>query len=287
MFKIGVCKQYLQLAYFCHFVYYTNKAVIMNCDPANPNGSGAVNVWQETIPIRFGAIDKSDRLTLDTVFQFFQEAAISHAVNLGVGREEMSNSGQVWVISRMSVLVDRRPKYGEIITLRTWPHGFEKLFAIRDYQILDKDNVAVVSARSAWLIVDIEKRRPLRPQTAIGNLPLNEEFNALSSEANAVSGIKDRGNLVKIAERKALYTDLDYNSHVNNARYVQWIEDALDRELFENADKIRLDINYVNEILGGETIEILSAPIDDAGGTALQGRKTNGQTAFKAELRLW
>jgi len=28
-------------------------------DPENPKGSGIVDVWQETFPVRFGAIDKS------------------------------------------------------------------------------------------------------------------------------------------------------------------------------------------------------------------------------------
>ncbi|GBU27675.1 hypothetical protein R84B8_01212 [Treponema sp. R8-4-B8] len=70
----------------------------MNCDPANPKGTGIVDVWQESAPVRFGAIDKSDRLTLDAVFNFFQEAAICHAENLGVGREDMARTGQVWII---------------------------------------------------------------------------------------------------------------------------------------------------------------------------------------------
>ena len=45
-----------------------------------------LDIWQESCAVRFGHIDRSDRLTLDGVFQFFQEAAISHAENLGVGR---------------------------------------------------------------------------------------------------------------------------------------------------------------------------------------------------------
>src|SRR5215469_7770927 len=119
----------------------------MKCDPANPKGSGFVNVWQETFPVRFGAIDRSDRLTLGAMFQFFQEAAISHAENLNVGREDMARTGRVWVLSRISVIVDRRPGYCETITVRSWPRGGEKLFAIRDYDIRDKDDAPVVSAR--------------------------------------------------------------------------------------------------------------------------------------------
>ncbi|MDR2542963.1 MAG: acyl-ACP thioesterase [Treponema sp.] len=264
----------------------------MNCNPANPNGSEKLDVWQETFPIRFGVIDKSDRLTLDAVFQFFQEAAISHAQNLGVGREDMAKAGQVWIISRMSVLVDRRPNYCEAVSLRTWPRGFERLFAIRDYQIKDKDEKAVISARSAWLIIDIDKRRPIRPEFFKDLMPLNEGLEAVSAEANTIISLKEQESLQKAAERKALYTDLDYNGHVNNVRYIQWIEDSLDPVLLENAGKLRLDINYLSEIISGETISLFSAPIqidNNACQTfAFEGRKTESNTAaFRAELKIW
>jgi acyl-ACP thioesterase len=260
----------------------------MECDVANPKAAGPVDIWRETFPVRFGEIDKSDRLTLDAMFRFFQEAAISHAENLGVGLQDMSRTGLVWIISRMSAMVDRRPKHGEKITVRSWPRGSEKLFALRDYDIRDKDDIAVVSVGSCWIIVDIEKRRPLRPQSVMNNLPKNEGRQAISWTP---AGLSERSNLQKTAERRALYTDLDYNGHVNNVSYIQWIEDAVDPRLLEKAGKMRFDINYLNEILGGETVEIMSAPLENegcSGAFAFEGRKTgNGQTAFRAELLLW
>ena len=267
----------------------------MNSNAENKNEINKIDVWQETFPIRFGVIDRSDRLTLDAVFQFFQEAAISHAVRLGVGREAMAETGQVWIISRMTVQVDRRPKYCETVTLRSWPCGFDRLFAIRDYQIVDKDEKPLISARSAWLVIDIEKRRPIRPQSIMGILPLNEGLEALSPEAGAVVSLPERGDspdMQKAAERKALYTDIDYNGHVNNVRYIQWIEDSLDPVILENADRMRLDINYLNEIISGEDVELFSASIPVENGAihsfAFEGRKTqNNATAFRAELKLW
>jgi acyl-ACP thioesterase len=255
-----------------------------------------LDIWQETFPVRFGAIDKSDKLTLDAIFNYFQEAAISHAENLGVGREHMAQTGQGWVLSRLSVLIDRRPNYRETITVRTWPRGGEKLFAMRNFDIRDKDDIPVVKAKSAWIIVDIEKRRPLRPQSIMDNMPQNEGLESLPPEANAAAGLPERDNLQIVsvshaAERKALYTDIDYNGHVNNVSYVKWIEDALDSQLLENAGKIRMDINYLSEILTGEVIEILSAKIEDTdytGAFAFEGRKKEtGQAAFRAELRLY
>jgi len=258
----------------------------MNCNPSDPKGAGIVDVWQEIIPVRFGLIDRSDRLTLDAVFQFFQEAAICHAENLGVGREDMARTGQAWILSRMSVKVDRRPMYRDTVTVRSWPRGFEKLFAMRNFEIKDDSGESVIFGRSGWLIVDMEKRRPLRPQTVMDMLPQNEGLETFTPEENAACGLAEKNNLQKAAERKALYTDLDYNGHVNNVRYIQWIEDTLDLSLLEKTGKLRLDINYLNEILAGEKTDILSAKIAD-NAYAFEGRKENGQAAFRAELYLF
>jgi acyl-ACP thioesterase len=249
-------------------------------------------VWTERCLIRFSAIDKSDSMTLDSIFNFFQEAAISHAENLGVGRQAMAQSNQVWMLSRMSVKVDRRPRYGETVTVRTWPRGAEKLFTYRDYDILDADGQAAVRARSSWIIIDINKRRPMRPQTLVDTMPHNEGLDALP----AAIGLEENPSLQKCREHPALYTDVDYNGHVNNISYIRWIEDAINPELLEQAKQMRLDINYLNEVLRNEITGIWAAPIEItpiAGETpppaqafAFEGRKEN-QAAFRAELRLW
>ena len=78
-----------------------------------------MDIWREQVPVRFGSVDRSDRLTLWSVFDFFQEAAISHAENLGVGRDALAQSGQAWILSRLSIFVERRPAYGEPVIVST------------------------------------------------------------------------------------------------------------------------------------------------------------------------
>jgi acyl-ACP thioesterase len=238
------------------------------------------NIWQETFSVGFRDIDPSDRLTLGAIFDYFQEASINHAENLGVGRASMAQTGQIWILSRISVVLERRPRYRETITLRSWPRGTEKLFAIRDYDIQDASATPLVRGRSAWLILDMEKHRPLRPQAVVDKLPLNQGLDALHQ---GVPGLTTRV-LTKVGERRAAYSDIDYNRHVNNARYIQWIQDIIDPELLEHASHMRLDVNYLQEIKGGETTELWSAPLDDSG-FAFEGRRHDtGQAVFRAEL---
>jgi len=252
------------------------------------------SIWRETTTIRFASVDRSDRLTLWSIFNYFQEAAISHAADLGVGREEMSHNGHAWILSRLSLFAERRPLYGETIEISTWPRGWEKLFFHRDYTIRDAEGIAVIRGRGSWLVLDIEKRRPLRSQSVMFSLPPNDGINAVS--ANPVS-LEARENLVKNGDRAALYSDIDFYGHANNARYIQWIQDATDIDVLTDAERIRIDINYLNEVMPGETVEIFTAPLDETAPCfAYEGRRAHRTSAdgipnetfqpvFRAELR--
>ncbi|MDR1250053.1 MAG: acyl-ACP thioesterase [Treponema sp.] len=243
-----------------------------------------MDVWKEIYPVGFTAVDESDGLTLAAAFDYFQEAAIRHAENLGVGRDPMSALGQVWVLSRVSALIRRRPRQAEQITVRTWPRGWEKLFALRDFDIQDEAGTPVASARSCWLIVDIKKRRPLRPQAAMEKLPLNEGLDAL---ADGGKGLDAPAGAEKVAERTAAYSDIDFTGHMNNARYVQWIQDMLESGALARAETMRLDINYLSEVKLGETLELWKAPVPSPEGesTVIEGRR-GGSPVFRAKLLL-
>ena len=255
-----------------------------------------VDIWRENTNVRFGCVDRSDRLTLWSIFNYFQEAAIYHATDLGVGREAMASSGQAWILSRLSLYIERRPVYGEQIEISTWPRRWEKLFALRDYAIRDAEGFMVVRGRGAWLVLDIEKRRPLRAQTVMESMPSNDGIDAFSA---VPTGLDSRKDLSMAGERSALYSDIDCYGHVNNARYIQWLQDLTDLEALTNANQARLDINYLSEVLPGEKIELWTGTFVDIpreneaeypegaqAAFAYEGRRAGSEQAvFRAELR--
>ncbi|GAB6393104.1 MAG: acyl-ACP thioesterase [Treponematales bacterium] len=254
------------------------------------------DVWQEEHLVRVGDVDRSDRLTLAKTFDLFQEAAISHAEDLGVGREALAKTGQAWILSRMSVFARRRPRFGERVVVRSWPRSWEKLFTLRDYAILDETGAAVVRGRSGWLILDRETRRPLRVREVVEPLPANEGNNAFVALS---PGLEGREGLVLAGMRVPAYSDIDFNGHVNNTRYIQWIQDITAFETLETAAQTRLDINYLSEVRPGEAVELWSGAFGDSGESpagdyperpevraAYEGRRAGaGKPVFRAELR--
>jgi len=56
---------------------------------------------------------------------------------------------------------------------------------------------------------------------------------------------------------KVKYSDIDINGHVNSIRYIQWISDCFSLDCYRKCQVKRFEINYVNEILFDEFVEIV------------------------------
>ncbi|MDR3356797.1 MAG: acyl-ACP thioesterase [Spirochaetaceae bacterium] len=243
-----------------------------------------MDVFEKKYMVTVGDVDTDRYIKPSVLFDFFQSITTEHGEDLGVGLDVMLGNRQGWILLRFSVLIEKRPVFADMLTIRTWPQGFDRLLCMRNYDVLNGAGETLARASSSWLILDIEKRRPLRPTSLIVPLPLNEGRDYLEGGARNVA--RQEG-LVKTGERMALYSDIDFNGHVNNARYIQWIQDILPKDFFKNAAKLRIDINYVTEVVPGETVEIYSSQPGPVRELALEGRKASGaETAFRAWIKV-
>jgi len=245
------------------------------------------DTYEETFKVRTWDVDQADRLTIAAAYNYCQEVAGNHASVLGVGSEYMRANGIVWILSRMSAVLDSRPPQGTVVTVRTWPRGTDRLFAVRDYELRNEAGAIVGRGRSAWLIVDAASFRPRRPEAIAAGLPTNDGMDSLTDGAKAIAAVE---GLERVADRAVAYSDLDSNGHMNNARYAQWIQDVTPPVELSTASRIRLDLNYLAELKPGVSAGIFSAPLVAPGGWnggyAVEGRLAEGQSSFRAALFL-
>jgi medium-chain acyl-[acyl-carrier-protein] hydrolase len=238
---------------------------------------------EEPFTISTWDVDQSDRLMMSSAFNFCQEVAGNHARALGVGAEALREKGCAWVLSRMSLVLEERPGWGTRVVARTWPRGKDRLFAIRDYELLTGEGRFFGRGRSAWVVYNTALQRLQRVESLGVEIPDNPGMNALPDGAQSVDA---RADLVARGQRRAGYSDIDYNGHVNNARYVQWIQDILPMEPLLAAASLRLDINYLAEVRHGESAALASAEREDHEGFDVEGTRADGGAAcFRALLR--
>lgn len=197
--------------------------------------------------------DFMGRLALSSLFGRFQDIAGLHATYLDVGFEKLREVGVAWMLSRIKVNIEEPPKWGETVTLRTWPKGVDRLFALRDFRLASADGIVKVLATTCWLLVDLEKGKPRR----IESLNVNLEF---PGAAHAISEIPDKiappQSLAPVYDRQILASELDVNEHVNNAHYVRWVMDCFDAVQLRERSVRSIQLNYLDQARLGDTVTI-------------------------------
>src|SRR5512137_1637850 len=107
------------------------------------------------------------RVNLYSLFDFMQDIAAEHAVNLGFGRDDLMKRNHFWVLSRMYAEFSEWPLWNETILVKTWPNGTDKLFAMRNYELRFADGRMIGTGSSSWLIIDRTKKKIQRPDETL------------------------------------------------------------------------------------------------------------------------
>lgn len=209
------------------------------------------SVWNEEILVKSYEVDYNKKTKLNSLFNYMQEAAFSHASKLGAGYEDLTDQGFIWVLSRVKIKVIRYPKWGEKIALETWPKGTNKLFALRDFIFRDENNEDIVVATTAWLVLDSKSMRPQKVQALLTALPDNDGRYAMNDE---LVKLENWNTFEFETRRTAAYSDIDVNQHVNNAKYVEWILDCFSEEFSSNKNLKTLQLNYISQTKLGDKI---------------------------------
>ena len=204
-----------------------------------------------TVRVRSYETDVNGSLQVPILCKLLQEAATIHAAELGVSVESLIADGCAWVLSRMHLVVDRWPRVGEEIVIETWPEALNRLTTERRFEIRGSDGVVCATATTLWLVLDLERRRPIRVPSRIvealsrhdvGDTPLRPDKQA------------DPDPVERETEFRVRRSDLDLADHVNNTSYVEWIIEAVPDEVWSTHALAELDISYLAECHRGATI---------------------------------
>jgi len=218
-------------------------------------------VWTDEYLIASYEVDTEGKTPLTSLCKLMQETAYNHAEHLGFGYHQLKEQNLFWVLSRMLIKIYRYPKWGERIKLRTWPTGIERLFAYRDFRLMDEQGETIGAASSAWLILDMVKHRPQRPdelRTKIDTLPdppiLKERPAKIANLTHSLTG-----DFFSVR-----YSDLDLYDHVNNAKYIEWILDSYPEQMQRQYMLKECEINFLAESKMGDQIAIMTQQIKDS-----------------------
>lgn len=213
-------------------------------------------------PVREHELDADGRLSVVSICAHLQDAASRHAGELGFSVERLSQSGLTWVLARLLVDLGERPGKDEELTLHTWPSGVNGLFATRDFLVTGADAEPVVRATTAWLMLDLRRRRPSRLTDDVLGLSPSDSLRSVSDDFQRLAPI---GGETTERRVRSGWSDLDVNRHVNHVRYVAWMLDAVPAELRGTATITRFELHFRAEIAEDRDLLIRTSTRKESG----------------------
>jgi medium-chain acyl-[acyl-carrier-protein] hydrolase len=219
-------------------------------------------MWTDEYYISSYEVDARGKASLPTLSKFMQESAYNHANHLEFGYHQLKEKNLFWVLSRLSIKIDRYPQWGDKIKLCTWSSGVERLLAFRDFRLLDEQGAVIAAAVTAWLILDAHKRRPQRTDELKARVKLLPDQRALEERPVKIPGLSHP--TMEGAFFPVRCSDLDLYNHVNNAKYIEWILDSFPGEMHREFAVAEFEINFLAEARIGDEAAIHTEKLKDA-----------------------
>lgn len=232
-------------------------------------------VWTEQQFVHASDTDYRSRGKLSFILDMMQRAADSAVNKLGISMEEILNAGMGWMLITLDLEFERIPRPNDLLTVRTWSKGTKGALWQRDYRIFDGDKIEIAKARTIWALVDIEKRKILRPNA----LPVEvRHYNEDSVGDFPIKvSIPSDITMEEAYRYQVRYSGLDTNGHLNNARYGDLCCDVLSLSDWNDTEIKGFRITYLQEAKFGDELMILSSQVTDAG---IYVRGQNSETVF-------
>lgn len=208
---------------------------------------------------RFGDCEPDKNASLYAIMKLLSEIACDDYEGRGLGHAVLKKRSQAMLVSRLSLLVERMPVYGEKVVAATWERFMKGPFFYREYEIKTESGKLLVSGSSLWMLVDTEKKEVLRPEKLLGG---NRQMNERKSACPDCRRLKKRSDLSPVGERPVYWSDLDANGHVTNAVYGRIATDFLP-EKFHGRRLRDFTINFNMEVRPNETLQIFGEETED------------------------
>ena len=198
--------------------------------------------------------DFSNRLFMGHLGNHMLNAADFHSNDRGFGMHYLNTINKTWVLSRLAIEMKEMPPMYTKFYIETWVESAMRFFTNRNFAIVGYDATVYGYGRSVWAMIDTETRQPA-DLFAINDGAINDYI-----EKEKPCPI-DKGGRVKMSDNaelvhsiKTFYNDVDINGHINSIKYIEHVLDLWPIEWYREHTIKRLEIAYVAEAHGGDTL---------------------------------
>jgi medium-chain acyl-[acyl-carrier-protein] hydrolase len=208
-------------------------------------------LYVQNFEITDNMVDCYGRLKTSNILFIAQEIAGKHCNLLQVDYETLAQKRMFWAVTRHKVQVTRLPRRGETIRVETWPMPTTRVAYPRSVVAYDEAGNECFRSISLWVLMDLDTRSMILP----GKSGISVLGTLRGTELAAPNSLVPKA-LNTSRSRTVCFTDLDHNGHMNNTRYLDWIDDLLPSPFHCKHTIREFTVCYLSEAREGQELQL-------------------------------
>lgn len=257
---------------------------------------GTIGIYQEKFFLSAGEVNAEGELALPVLTAKIIDIATAHANSLGIGNSDMADINTGWVLSRLTIEMNRYPKVNDIYIISTWITVWNRHFSERCFAVTDEKGVVLGYARSVWMVMNTDthenaglshlnlpdgavsqKECPILRQKK--HMHIVSAYSAEYPGRTLIASVPDTFYVFK-------YCDLDYYRHVNTVRYVTLLLNQIPLEIHDSARVDRMELSFLHEASYGMKVMVRRAETSPGENSFLLFNAEKQESIMFARFRL-
>lgn len=178
--------------------------------------------------VRYSECDMYEHVNNSHYLRYMAETAFDASAAAGYSMEKYEQMGNLWIIRDNQVEFLKPLRYGDTFEVKTWVADFRRVQSLRMYEFRLKGSEDLIAkGQTNWIFLDSKTQRPATipkvlkaaffPEGLPDTAPPREPFPMLPPPPSGAVTFK----------RQVAWSDLDPTGHVNNARYLDFLQEAI------------------------------------------------------------
>ena len=231
-----------------------------------------MKIFTRTFRVRWSEVDASGQVGPAAYLRYLVEAAWDWAIAGGLGEADGSNPlGLLWMIRETEFNFIQPLGYNEIFDFTIWMVSWQRVRGVRCFEMTRKsDGVVIAQGTQQIVSMDAATLRPVNlPEHLLENYRLEQPREFPSTKFPKLPSTAGQST-----QRVVEWADLDQMEHVNNAVYLDYVDEATAQDFAARGwspvtlkaqnltvSTRRIHIQYQSPAVWGETLTVTTSPL--------------------------
>lgn len=239
-------------------------------------------IYQEALTARWHDTDATLAVRPSQVLVYMQEMAFCHLNSVDRNLDKLRfDEGLAFILTRLTLKFYAPIRPAEQITAQTWISEGKGLNFPRYFRVIGHEGTVCAEGASSWVLLDLNTHLPRKVRDFDYGFSPEDPLPFSTPRRFAVPE-----QMQEVGSRQILYSDIDYNGHMNNTRYPDMVCDYLPEGAVARMHTMHLE--FAKEAKFGSTLRVERGcrPDPETGDTVYLVRTLDeqGQVCLNAEV---